>query len=274
MKTWGWSFLALLVAAGCIRFPPDLRYALRVEPQESLLADGRYYFDSEDSTTVFEQTGFRLKLRYLSDQALNQEYARFTFREPNLNPFTYGADRDLDRGYAPPRFTVFELTVVNQSYPKVMVDPAKMVLRTDRGGEYAYWGVLKRDADNSFERYYMERRGKGGNEDYYYQERMGLVREALFRRHTFVFKGDAYTGKVVFAPLHAEVLAITVEVEDMVLRVDAFDRPKEVTSASFAFAVTHEVAPVLPVEETHNVRAGGGQQDEGGREHRLEDAGS
>ena len=48
----------------------------------------------------------------------------------------------------------------------------------------------------------MERRGKGGNEDYYYQERMGLVREALFRRHTFVFKGDAYTGKVVFAPLH------------------------------------------------------------------------
>ena len=29
----------------------------------------------------------------------------------------------------------------------------------------------------------MARRGKGGNEDYYYQERMGLVREA---RHTFV----------------------------------------------------------------------------------------
>ena len=249
MKTWGWSFLALLVAAGCIRFPPDLRYALRVEPQESLLADGRYYFDSEDSTTVFEQAGFRLKLRYLSDQALNQEYARFTFREPNLNPFTYGADRDLDRGYAPPRFTVFEMTVVNQSYPKVMVDPAKMVLRTDRGGEYAYWGVLKRDTDNSFERYYMERRGKGGNEDYYYQERMGLVREALFRRHTFVFKGDTYTGKVVFAPLHAEVRAITVEVEDMVLRVDAFDRPKEVTSASFAFAVTPEIAPVPPAEE-------------------------
>ncbi len=249
MKTWGWGMLALLLAAGCIRFPPDLRYALRVVPQEVLLEDGRYYFDAEDSTTVFEQEGFRLKLRYLSDQALNREYARFTFREPNLNPFTYGEDRDLDRGYAPPRFTVFELTVVNQTYPKVMVDPAKMVLRTDRGGEYRYWGVLKRDADHSFEGYYMARRGKGGNEDYYYQERMGLVREALFRRHTFVFKGDDYTGKVVFAPLHAEVRAIIVEVEDMVLRVDAFDRPKEVTSASFAFAVAHEVAPVPPVEE-------------------------
>ncbi len=252
MRWWGWSVLALVVAAGCIRFPPDLRYALHVMPQESLLEDGRYYFDAEDSSTVFEQAGFRLKLRYLSDQALNREYARFTFREPNLNPFTYGPDRDLDRGYAPPRFTVFEMTVVNQTYPKVMVDPAKIVLRTDRGGEYKYWGVLKRDAANSFEHYYMARRGKGGNEDYYYQERMGLVREALFRRHTFVFKGDTYTGKVVFAPLHAEVRAITVEVADMVLRVDAFDRPKEVTSASFAFAVAHEIAPVPPVEaEAH-----------------------
>lgn len=245
MKTWGWGILALLLA-GCIRFPPDLRYALHIAPQEALLEDKCYYFDSEDSTAVFEQEGFRLKLRYLSDQALNREYARFTFREPNLNPFTYGRDRDLDRGYAPPRFTVFAMTVVNQSYPKVMVDPAKMVLHTDRGGEYRYWGVLKRDADRSFEHYYMERRGKGGNEDYYYQERMGLVREALFRRHIFVFKGDTYTGKVVFAPLHDKVRAITVAIEDMVLRVDPFDRPKEVTSASFAFAVTHEIGPRSP----------------------------
>ena len=251
MKTWAWGVLALLVAASCIRFPPNLRYALRVVPQEALLQEAAYYFDPEDSTAVFEQEGFRLKLRYLSDQALNREYARYTFREPNLNPFTYGQDRDLDRGYAPPRFTVFAMTVVNQSYPKVMVDPAKMVLHTDRGGKYRYWAVLKRDADNSFERYYMERRGKGGNEDYYYQERMGLVRQALFRRHTFVFKGDDYSGKVVFAPLHAEVRAITVEIEGIVLRVDAFDRPKEGTSASFAFSVAHEIAPVPPVEEAN-----------------------
>lgn len=246
MKTWGWgtlALLALLVAVGCIRFPPNLRYAVGVAPQDALLQDAAYYFDPEDSTTVFADEGFRLKLRHLGDPALNREYARFTFREPNLNPFTYGTDRDLDRGYAPPRFTVFEMTVVNQTYPKVRVDPAKMVLHTDRGGEYRYWDVLKRDADNSFEHYYMERRGKGGNEDYYYQERMGLVRQALFRRHTFVFKGDTYSGKVVFAPLHEQVRAVTVEIEDIVLRVDPFDRPKQVTSAAFAFAVTHEIAP-------------------------------
>ena len=249
MKAWKWGVLALLVAVGCIRFPPDLRYAIGVVPQDALLQDAAYYFDPEDSTTVFAQEGFRLKLRYLDDQALNREYARFTFREPNLNPFTYGTDRDLDRGYAPPRFTVFEMTVVNQTYPKVRVDPAKMVLRTDRGGEYQYWDVLKRDADNSFEHYYMERRGKGGNEDYYYQERLGLVRQALFRRHTFVFKGDTYSGKVVFAPLHEKVRAITVAIEGIVLRVDAFDRPKAVTSASFAFAVAHEIGPVPPARQ-------------------------
>ena len=37
----------------------------------------------------------------------------------------------------------------------------------------------------------------------------------------------------------------------MVLRVDAFDRPKEVTSASFAFSVAHKIAPVSLVEEAH-----------------------
>ena len=238
-----WGVLAVL-AAGCIRFPPDLRYGLYIEPQDALLEDARYYFDPEDSSAVFQEEGFRLKLRYLSDQALNREYARFTFREPNLNPFTYGQDRDLDRGFTPPRFTVFEMTVVNLTYPKVMVDPAKMVLHTDRGGEHTHWGVLKRDAEHSFERYYMERRGKGGNEDYYFQERIGLVRQDLFKRHTFVFKGETYSGKVVFSPLHEEVQAITVAIEDMVLRVDSFDRPKKVTSALFAFSVAHEISEV------------------------------
>ena len=119
--------------------------------RRALLEDGRYYFDPEDSTTVFEREGFRLKLRYLSDQALNQEYAPFYLpRAESESLHLWGQDRDLDRGYAPPRFTVFEMTVVNQSYPKVMVDPAKMVLRTDRGGEYRYWGCAQARCGQQF----------------------------------------------------------------------------------------------------------------------------
>ena len=61
-----------------------------------------------------------------------------------------------------------------------------------------------------------------------------------------MFKGEEYTGKVAFAPLHEDVQAITIEIDDIVLRVDAFDRPKEVASASFTFSVVHEIAPVPP----------------------------
>jgi len=233
--------LVLLGLWGCLHVPPQLSYRIRLTPAPGLLDGATYYASPEDSATVFEQQGFRLKVRYLSDTDLNQEYAKDTFREPNLNPFTYGRDRDLDRGYTPPRFTVFRLTVVNQAYPKVMVDPAQMVLRTDRGDRFAYWDVKERDAANSLERYWMERRGEGGNEEYYFSQRLGLVREALYRRHTFVFQGESYTGKVVFAALDPGVREATLEVEGILLRVDAFDRPTETTKAVFRFGVEQGV---------------------------------
>jgi hypothetical protein len=231
--------LGLALLAGCLRLPPDLAYQVLVTPEE--LQAPAYYLDPQDSSAVFEQEGFRLKVRLLSDAQLNQEYARYTFREPNLNPFTYGRDRDLDLGYTPPRFTVLQVTVFNQGFPKVQLDPARISLRTDRGEVLEYWDVLKRDARNSFEAYYMDRRGQGGNEEYYYSQRLGVVREALFRRHTWVYKGDTYTGKVVFAPLHPQVREVVVRVQDIVLRVDAFDRPKETVEAEFRFAVEQKV---------------------------------
>jgi hypothetical protein len=237
---------ALLLCAGCLRLPPHLVYRVEVAPEPALLAQGPYYLDPADSTTVFERAGFRLKVRYLSDTALNQEYAKDTFREPNLNPFTYGTDRDLDLGYAPPRFTVLRLTVVNQAYPKVLVDPAQMVLETDRGVRLGYWDVSQREAANSFEAYYMQRRGKGGNEDYYYQQRLGLVREALYRRQTYVYQGESYTGKVVFAALHPQVRQIVLRVPGIVLRVDAFDRPTETVEAVFRFTIEQSVVTASP----------------------------
>ena len=229
--------LAAALLTACLRLPPNLLYQIHLEPLPELLEAPAYYFDPEDSTTVFQQEGFRLKLRLLSDQALNQEYAQHTFREPNLNPFTYGRNRDLDLGYSPPRFTVLRMTVVNQSYPKVLVDPAKISLRTDRGEELRYWDVRRGDSENSFEEYYLSRRGHGGNEDYYYAQRIGLVREALYRRQTFVYQGDLYTGKVVFHPLHREAREVVVRVPEIVLRVDAFDRPTETVEAVFRFQV-------------------------------------
>lgn len=233
----------LLVAAltSCLRLPPDQLYLVRLTPAPESLTAPAYYADPQDSTTVFAQEGFRLKLRFLADAQLNEEYRRETFRQPNLNPFTYGLDRDLDLGYTPPRFTVVQLTVVNQGFPKVQVDPARIVLTTDRGDRYECWEVLKRDGPRSFEAYYQERRGQGGNEDYYYQQRLGVVREALFRRHTWVFQGQSYTGKVVFAPLHPQVRQVELQVDGIVLRVDAFDRPTQTVQARFRFDVDQQV---------------------------------
>ena len=110
-----------------------------------------------------------------------------------------------------------------------MVDPARMVLHTDRGAQLHYWDVSQRDADNSFERYYMQRKGQGGNEDYYYQQRLGLVRQALYRRNTYVYQGESYSGKVVFAALHPDVRQVVLVVQDIVLRVDSFNRPDALT---------------------------------------------
>ena len=231
-----------LLAVSCAHLPADLLYHVDVAPQPILLQQDAYYFDLEDSTTVFECEGFRVKVRYQTDAELNQELASDTFREPNLNPFTYGADRDLDRGYAPPRFTVFQVTVVNQAYPKVMIDPARVVLHTDRGARCTYWDVRQRDAANSFEGYYMERRGQGGNEDYYFQQRLGLVRATLYRRNTFVYQGESYTGKVVFAPLHPDVREMALTIPGVVLRVDAFDRPTRTVDAEFRLNVEQRVA--------------------------------
>ena len=38
--------------------------------------------------------------------------------------------------------------------------------------------------------------GTGGNEDAYSAERIGLAREALYRRQIFVYQGDLYAGKL------------------------------------------------------------------------------
>ena len=233
----------VVIGSGCLQLPPNLVYHTSMDLAPGSDATGSYRFDPVDSTAVFEQEGFRLKVRYVSDQELNEEYRLYTLRDPNLNPFTYGKDRDLDLGYSPPRFTVFQVAVVNQGLPRVMLDPARMTLSTDRGDRYQYWGEEERDAHNSFEDYYKKRRGEGGNERYYYQERLGLVRQALYRRSTFVWQGDSYSGKVVFAPLHPEVRQVWLTVEGIMLRVDTYDRPTVEATAVFPFLVSQRIMP-------------------------------
>jgi len=214
-----------------------------MEPAEELRAQDGYGVDPEDSTFVFRKEGLIVKVRYLPDGALNREYAKQTFREPNLNPYTYGTWRDVDLGYTPMRFTVFQVTVRNIGYGKVLLDPAKALLHTDRGDRLEYWDVTKRDAPNNFEEYYRALAGPSGNDQYWYQERIGIVRSSLYHREKPVFKGQRYSGKLVFAPLHREVKEVTLILRGVVLRFDRFGRPAETVDLRFRLHVIQEIQP-------------------------------
>ena len=235
--------LALIGLIGCVRFPQRLLYRVEFLPSVNLLEHASYYQDGADSSVVFSVDGARVKIRFLSDSDLNEEFAMATDRETNLNPFTYGKDRDLDLGYVPPRFTVMELTVVNQGLPRVTVDPARIRLVTDEGSVLPSWHLLRRDGVPSLEQYYMERRGTGGNEEYYYRERMGVAQRSLFRRAVWVWQGERYSGKVVFSPLRPSVRGVRLEIDEVVLRVDAYERPVETVDVGFSMVVKQGSVP-------------------------------
>ena len=231
----------ILSGIGCGLIPPNLRYVVRMEPDKGMLSDQIYYVDPEDSSLVFRKPGVTVKVRYLTDDLLNEEYADLTYREPNLNPYTYGTWRDMDLGYTPERFTVFQVTVHNVGYGKVMLDPAQAILTTDRGNRLRYYDVLKREAKNSLEEYYRARTGPSGNEEYWYQERMGTVRASLYRRDKPVFKGQSCSGKLVFDPLHREVKEIKLLLREFVLRFDATGTPVETIDIEYRFIVDQRI---------------------------------
>ena len=237
--------ILILVGTGCGLIPPNLRYVVQMAPVSEMVSEEAYYVDPEDSSMVFRKPGVTVKVRYLSDELLNEEYADQTYREPNLNPYTYGAWRDMDLGYTPERFTVFQVTVHNVGYGKVMLDPGKVVLTTDRGDQLRYYDVLKREAKNSFEGYYRARTGPSGNDEYWYQERMGTVRASLYRRDKPVFKGQSYSGKLVFDPLHRDVKKARLLFRDFVLRFDATGTPVEMMDIEYRLKVYQRIVEVL-----------------------------
>ena len=46
---------------------------------------------------------------------------------------------DVDLGYVPPIFMVFDVTVVNKTYSKIEFDPAKTRITTDTGRTLRYY---------------------------------------------------------------------------------------------------------------------------------------
>jgi len=235
-------FLILSLAVGCSLIPPEREYYVRFIPDKNMLTKENYYIDPEDSSVVFDYEGMKVKVKHLTDKELNDEFPDKSYKENPTNPYTYGTKKDPEKGYVPPRFTVFQVTVINHPFAKVQFDPAKAVLITDRGDKLYYYDILERDAKhgNSFEKYYRSRMGRSGNEKFWYEERMGLVRSTLYRSDA-VFKGDKSTGKLVFDPLHPEVKHVKLIFNDFVIRFDPYGTPLDTIDIEFDFDVKQGV---------------------------------
>ena len=232
----------LVLSLGCSLLPVRQNHIVRLSFIPDPLA--AYSMDPVDSAAVFRREDLVVKVRHLSKQVLNAEYAEESAGRINLNPFTYGAQIDPDLGYVPDRFTVFEVEVNNIALPQVQFDPQKAVLVTDRGDRLFSWGSEKGDAAETFEEYYRARRRAGGNDQDWYRRRMAIVERALLRAAP-LFKGQRQQGKVVFRALSENVKQLRLQLRDFITGFDANGLPAKREDLEFRFTVHIRAEPAL-----------------------------
>ena len=225
----------LLLLGGCFLTPPAIFYNSYLVPQ-SVQSSSDSYIVEEDGVVTYSLPGLRIRVEYMTDEALNREFPDDSYRGRfSTNPYTYGNWIDPVLGYIPNRFTVFRITVSNDTYAKVLLDPLTAVLRTDLGEALHSFGIPSYSPHESFERYYRSIRGQSGNEFYRFDTRMGNVRSSAYLEDTRVFKGESYSGMLAFSPLDEEVTRVQLTLEDFVLKFDASGQPLETMDILFEF---------------------------------------
>lgn len=240
------TLLPWVLLSGCAGLiPPNLKYELRLEPQLPE-GDGSYSIDLADSSVVFSKEGAQISVNYLNDDELNALFPPL-FDGRHINPYTF-AGKDPRKGYVPPRFTVFQVTVSNATYAKIQFDPAKAVLVTDRGEEFLYYDAGREGANplggNSFTKYYKTELGISGNEKELSLERMGTVYKTIYHRNRPVFREDRHTGMLVFDVLPDNSSDVRLVIHDFVLSFDASDNPEKTVDVEFRFHLDRNVVQV------------------------------
>lgn len=229
------AVLGIMACAGlvaCIALTPiRSKYRVALTPVENAES---YQIDPSDGGAVFVKEGLRLKVRQLTDEELNTQYP-----DPS-NPFTYRSQVDASLGYVPQRFTVFQVWLNNPTFDKVLLQPQNAVLRTDRGAVMRPYQLTRAEAFGdvrNFETYWLSKGVQSGNKQKLYLERMGVLRGAIYHRDSFVFKGNSYTGRIVFDPLPADVKQVTLKLQDFVLDFGIYDKPELQVELNFTFDV-------------------------------------
>jgi hypothetical protein len=191
---------------------------------------------ADTTTVVFALEGLRVRVETMEDADLNALFPEDSKKGRfSTNPYTYGDWVDPVLGYIPKRFTVFRVTIVNDVYAKVLLDPTKAVLYSDRGEVLNAYGIPSFSPHDNFEKYYRALRGQSGNEFYRFDLRMGNVRSSTYLEDQLVFKGESYSGLITFSPLEDEVRQVRLVLRGLVLKFDASGQPLEEIAPSFEF---------------------------------------
>jgi hypothetical protein len=226
----------VLAFTACITLTPIRAQRLvELRPAEG---DRSYQVDQIDSSVVYVREGLRIRVRHLSDPELAVQI-------PGVeNPYTYHGEVDPARGYVPVRFTVFQVSVNNPTFDKVLLPPEHAQLITDRGRIMRTYELSRAEAQGdplNFETYWLSRGVQSGNAQKLYLNRMGALRGTVYHRDSHVFKGNNYSGKLVFDPLPRGTRSVTLHLEDFVLEFGLYDVPTRVIDLDFEFAVRDEV---------------------------------
>lgn len=223
-----WLLLAASLALGlgaqhCTH--PYYAGAVRPAPSQGAAIDV-----ADDGTVTFTRDRLEVSLRPMSDEELNRRFATQSAAGPkSTNPYTF-ADAEVGiHEKAPSRFTVFLLRVKNYAYPKVLIDPSRIVLRTANKREY--WSLNLEQLDSYYRAYAT---GFRGNAYGRYKERLDVLAATMFRNEQ-VFSGQEAEGYVVFPALHPDVREMQVDVLEANLRFDYRNVPVETTRIAYQF---------------------------------------
>ncbi len=213
----------LLSYGGCGYY----HYAGPLAPASQQRADMQV---NREGLVTFQRGDLLIQMRAITDRGLNQQFASHSEAGPeSTNPYTFGDTRFWDGDAERTRFTVFHLRVANEGFPKVKVDPARVVMETPGGRQY--WSLSLQQLDSYYRAYAT---GFRGSEYARYQERLDILRRTLFRNEE-VFDGQTAEGYLVFPVLHHDVKEVSVQVLDAVLRFDHRSEPQETAELTYRF---------------------------------------
>ncbi|MEE3234439.1 MAG: hypothetical protein VX294_09755 [Candidatus Latescibacterota bacterium] len=240
-------FALLIMFGGCSLLPPrqHLVYRVDVDPVLSSGKQETFYEDPSDSTFVWSKEGLIVKVKFYDDQMLDKRF------DPKVSPYTLSGWVDPIKGYTPPLWTAFEVTVINRTRERVELDPTQAVLRMDNGEYYFCRQGVGRliSKDHYFDYSYLKWSGREGNVEFYKNTDMNDIwHRTEYRREKPVRKGRKYTGMLTFPPLPEGVSEFTLEFNDFILAYDSaeagFGNPTEFMDIHFDFNVDQGVYTV------------------------------